>query len=142
VALHVYSASTLYRCELHKDSALGGPTAVRLVRECQEAMRDVVLGVHDGFQGTASWAGFLPGSDHIILNTHPYFAFDGAKNDPPVATGMEIVGSQPEAGDGVVAGGIWPMQVCSARGPAFNTSCLSFISVSLLPFGLRHGVAK
>jgi hypothetical protein len=100
------------------------------------------MSVHDGFQGTASWAGFLPGSDRIILDTHPYFAFDGAKNDAPVATGTEIVGSQPEAGDGVVAGGIWPKQACSAWGPALNTRCVSFISVSLLPFGLRHGVAK
>ncbi|KAJ7892517.1 glycoside hydrolase family 5 protein [Mycena olivaceomarginata] len=84
------------------------------------------MSVHDGFQGTASWAGFLPGSDRIILDTHPYFAFDGAKNDAPVATGTEIVGSQPEAGDGVVAGGIWPKQACSAWGPALNTSRSAF----------------
>ncbi|KAJ7806004.1 hypothetical protein B0H14DRAFT_3153087 [Mycena olivaceomarginata] len=70
--------------------------------------------------------GHGPGSDRIIVDTHPYFAFDGAKNDAPVATGTEIVGSQPEAGDGVVAGGIWPKQACSAWGPALNTSRSAF----------------
>ncbi|RPD58867.1 glycoside hydrolase [Lentinus tigrinus ALCF2SS1-7] len=27
--------------------------------------------IHDSFQGTASWADFLPGSDRIVLDTHP-----------------------------------------------------------------------
>ncbi|KAJ7843411.1 hypothetical protein B0H14DRAFT_3868571 [Mycena olivaceomarginata] len=30
------------------------------------------ISIHDGFQAPASWAGFLPGSDRIILDTHPY----------------------------------------------------------------------
>ncbi|KAJ7872273.1 hypothetical protein B0H14DRAFT_2722071 [Mycena olivaceomarginata] len=34
------------------------------------------ISIHDAFQGTVSLAGFLPGSDRIILDTHPYFARD------------------------------------------------------------------
>ncbi|KAJ7351416.1 hypothetical protein DFH08DRAFT_1078433 [Mycena albidolilacea] len=45
----------------------------------------VSLSIHDGFQGTTSRASFLLGSDRIILDTHPYFAFDGAPNDSPIA---------------------------------------------------------
>ncbi|KAI0959157.1 hypothetical protein AcW1_004072 [Taiwanofungus camphoratus] len=28
--------------------------------------------IHDGFQSLGSWADFLPGSDRIVLDTHPY----------------------------------------------------------------------
>jgi hypothetical protein len=45
----------------------------------------VSLTIHDGFRGTTSRAGFLLGSDRVILDTHPYFAFDGAPNDSPIA---------------------------------------------------------
>ncbi|KAI0759749.1 glycoside hydrolase [Trametes elegans] len=38
--------------------------------------------IHDGFQGTGSWKDFLPGSDRIILDTHPYVAFGGDFNHP------------------------------------------------------------
>jgi hypothetical protein len=47
------------------------------------------ISIHDGFQSTASWASFLPGSDRIILDTHPYFAFDGTPNDAPIATSLD-----------------------------------------------------
>ncbi|KAJ7619913.1 hypothetical protein DFH06DRAFT_937488, partial [Mycena polygramma] len=30
------------------------------------------ISIHDGFDGTASWAVFLPGSDRIILDTRQY----------------------------------------------------------------------
>ncbi|KAF8514621.1 glycoside hydrolase superfamily [Gautieria morchelliformis] len=43
------------------------------------------LSIHDGFQGLESWANFLPGSDRIILDTHPYFAFDGSPNTQPLS---------------------------------------------------------
>jgi hypothetical protein len=69
------------------------------------------ISIHDGFNGTAAWAGFLPGSDRIILDTHPYFAFDQQPNDAPIATSE----------DPASAGGIWPHQACSAWGPAINT---------------------
>ncbi|KAJ7929518.1 glycoside hydrolase [Mycena leptocephala] len=74
------------------------------------------ISIHDGFNGTAAWAGFLPGSDRIILDTHPYFAFDQQPNDAPIATSE----------DPASAGGIWPHQACSAWGPAINTSQTAF----------------
>ncbi|KAJ7605280.1 glycoside hydrolase superfamily [Mycena polygramma] len=74
------------------------------------------ISIHDGFDGTASWAGFLPGSDRIILDTHPYFAFDQQPNDSPIATSE----------DPASAGGIWPKQACSALGPSINTSRTAF----------------
>ncbi|KAJ7912445.1 hypothetical protein B0H13DRAFT_1874823 [Mycena leptocephala] len=43
------------------------------------------LSIHDGSQGTTSRASFPLGSDRMILDTHPYFAFDGAPNDSPIA---------------------------------------------------------
>ncbi|KAJ7844464.1 hypothetical protein B0H13DRAFT_2411429 [Mycena leptocephala] len=55
------------------------------------------ISIQDDFQGTASWAGFLSGSDRIIFDTHPYFAFDGAPNDSPIAPST----------DPLEAGGIW-----------------------------------
>jgi hypothetical protein len=71
------------------------------------------IAIHDGFVGTASWAGFLPGSDRIVLDTHPYFAFDNLPNDSPIATGT-----------GLEAGGIWPLQACNAWGAGMNTRCV------------------
>ncbi|KAK7685287.1 hypothetical protein QCA50_011650 [Cerrena zonata] len=38
--------------------------------------------VHDGFLGLTPWKGFLPGSDRIVLDTHPYVAFGGGLNQP------------------------------------------------------------
>lgn len=73
------------------------------------------IAIHDGFLGTAAWANFLQGSDRIILDTHPYFAFDGQSIGPPIATGT-----------GLSAGGIWPQQACNAWGPGINTSQTAF----------------
>ncbi|KAJ8594245.1 glycoside hydrolase family 5 protein [Rhizopogon salebrosus TDB-379] len=73
------------------------------------------IAIHDGFLGTAAWADFLQGSDRIILDTHPYFAFDGSSNGQPIATGT-----------GLSAGGIWPQQACNAWGPGMNTSQTAF----------------
>ena len=58
------------------------------------------ISIHDGFQGTASWANFLPGSDRINLDTHPYFAFDGQPNDDPIDT--------------------WGLRACNGWGPGIN----------------------
>ncbi|KAJ7906899.1 hypothetical protein B0H13DRAFT_1538711, partial [Mycena leptocephala] len=74
-----------------------------------------LISIHDGFQGTASWTGFLPGSDRVILDTHPYFAFD-QQNDVPIATST----------DPAQAGGVWPKQTCSTWGPSLNTSRTAF----------------
>jgi glucan 1,3-beta-glucosidase len=69
--------------------------------------------IHDGFLGVASWAGFLQGSDRIILDTHPYFAFDGTSSTAPIATGT-----------GLQAGGIWPQTACNSWADSMNTRCL------------------
>ncbi|KAJ7511119.1 glycoside hydrolase family 5 protein [Mycena galericulata] len=74
------------------------------------------ISIHDGFIGVATWAGFLPGSDRIILDTHPYFAFDEQPNDAPIATST----------DPASAGGTWPAQACNAWGPSINTSRTAF----------------
>ncbi|THH27838.1 hypothetical protein EUX98_g6353 [Antrodiella citrinella] len=76
------------------------------------------IAMHDGFQGPAAWAGFLPGSDRIILDTHPYFAFDGQPNDEPTNT--------PASGDPSGFGGPWPLQACNSWGASLNTSRSQF----------------
>lgn len=43
------------------------------------------ISIHDGFQSLSIWENFLPGSDRINLDTHPYFAFGGVAIDPSVA---------------------------------------------------------
>lgn len=64
------------------------------------------ISIHDGFTGISKWyacillsvcyignlcsalnrADFLPNSDRIVLDTHPYFAFDGSPNIDPLST--------------------------------------------------------
>ncbi|KAG1738191.1 glycoside hydrolase family 5 protein [Suillus lakei] len=73
------------------------------------------IAIHDGFEGLSSWAGFLEGSDRVILDTHPYFAFSGNPNPEPIATGT-----------GLDAGGIWPTLACSKWATAMNTSQTAF----------------
>ncbi|TFY57321.1 hypothetical protein EVG20_g8595 [Dentipellis fragilis] len=72
--------------------------------------------VHDGFIGVSNWAGFLPGSDRIILDTHPYFAFSGQANNAPLI---------PDDGLGE-PGGVWPKQACSSWGGSINASQSAF----------------
>ncbi|KAJ7054682.1 glycoside hydrolase family 5 protein [Mycena amicta] len=74
------------------------------------------ISIHDGFDGVPNWAGFLPGSDRIILDTHPYFAFDGQPNNAPIATSE----------DPASAGGGWPKQACNAWGASINNSQTAF----------------
>ncbi|KAJ7679760.1 hypothetical protein B0H17DRAFT_1206407 [Mycena rosella] len=54
-------------------------------------MASACLTTSDGFQGVASWAGFLPGSDGMILDTHPYVVFDQRPNDTLIATSDDPV---------------------------------------------------
>ncbi|KAJ6533670.1 glycoside hydrolase superfamily [Mycena capillaripes] len=74
------------------------------------------ISIHDGFDPVATWAGFLPGADRVILDTHPYFAFNQQPNDAPIATST----------DPALAGGVWPRQACDTWGPSFNTSLFTF----------------
>lgn len=59
------------------------------------------ISIHDGFQGTGDWAGFFPGADRMMLDTHPYFAFNGQPNLNPIS--------------------FFPQQMCIAYGPGMNT---------------------
>jgi hypothetical protein len=72
------------------------------------------ISIHDGFIGIARWAGFFTGSDRIMLDTHPYFAFNGDANIAPISTGT-----------GANAGGTWPAQACN-WGDGMNTSQTAF----------------
>ncbi|KAJ7682559.1 glycoside hydrolase family 5 protein [Mycena polygramma] len=71
--------------------------------------------IHDGFQSVDSWAGFLMGSDRIILDTHPYFSFGGIDT-------ASIAENDPQGNPG----GKWPAQACNAWGPPINASQSAF----------------
>jgi len=62
--------------------------------------------IHDGFSGISSWQGFLPNSDRIVLDTHPYFAFDGQPNTQPLSD--------------------YATMPCNAWAPGINASQLNF----------------
>jgi glucan 1,3-beta-glucosidase len=55
--------------------------------------------IHDGFRGPGEFAGFLSGSDRMIIDTHPYFAFNGESNTEPIGV------------DGL--GDSWPARACA-----------------------------
>lgn len=67
------------------------------------------MSIHDGFAGLSTWAGFLSGSDRIVLDTHPYFAFDGSGSTAPIDTGT-----------GINAGGTWPAAACNRWASELN----------------------
>jgi len=82
------------------------------------------IAVHDGFVGVSQWADFLPGSDRIVLDTHPYFAFNGQSNTSPI-----------DADDGLgEPGGVWPKQACNSWGPNINNRSVS------LPFSRESNI--
>jgi len=68
------------------------------------------IAIHDGFQAS-KWQGFLPGSDRIMMDTHPYFAFGGTNLNPISVPGAD---GKP--------GGVWPLQACNTWGPRMNNS--------------------
>ncbi|RPD62162.1 glycoside hydrolase [Lentinus tigrinus ALCF2SS1-7] len=53
-----------------------------MIRDITGIGKGAYIVIHDGFQGTGSWKDFLPGSDRIILDTHPYVAFGGDFDHP------------------------------------------------------------
>ncbi|KAF7307895.1 Glycoside hydrolase family 5 protein [Mycena kentingensis (nom. inval.)] len=69
------------------------------------------ISIHDGFDGVPNWAGFLTGSDRMILD-----AFSGQPNDEPVATSEDLL----------TAGGKWPKQACDGWGQDFKNSQTEF----------------
>jgi len=74
------------------------------------------ISIHDTFLGLTTWANFLPGSDRIALDSHPYFAFDTVPATSPIDTGT-----------GINAGGTWPANACDRWASIFNTRCVSFL---------------
>ncbi|PPQ80107.1 hypothetical protein CVT25_001475 [Psilocybe cyanescens] len=73
------------------------------------------ISIHDGFQGLPAWAGFLNGADRVILDIHPYFAFDDSPATAPIDTGT-----------GAGAGGTWPQAACNRWMSSMNTSRTAF----------------
>jgi len=71
------------------------------------------ISIHDGFIGLSQWAGFLPNSDRIAIDTHPYFAFNGGTNTAPI-----------NVGTGSNAGGVWPSQACQSWAAGINQRCV------------------
>ena len=67
------------------------------------------ISIHDGFLSGSEWAGFLQGSDRIMLDKHSYFSFGGSQPQP-----LDIVGA-----NGYL-GGQWPSTACSAWGGPTN----------------------
>ncbi|KAI0922151.1 hypothetical protein AcW2_006923 [Taiwanofungus camphoratus] len=53
-----------------------------MIRNISGTGNGAYMVIHDGFQSLGSWADFLPGSDRIVLDTHPYVAFGGGLNQP------------------------------------------------------------
>jgi hypothetical protein len=72
--------------------------------------------IHDGFAGLAEWANFLPGSDRISLDVHPYISFNGQSNTAPLI-GDDGTGEP---------GGVWPLQACTTFG-GVNARCVSLL---------------
>jgi hypothetical protein len=60
------------------------------------------IAIHDGFTGLTQWADFLPGSDRIALDSHPYLAFSGQSTATPIVA---------DDGSGE-PGGVYVQQAC------------------------------
>lgn len=86
------------------------------LREITGIGKGFYIAIGDGFAGISTWAGYLPNSDRIILDSHPYFAFNGDANDSPIIT---------TGADGN-PGGVWPEQACSSWASQMVTSQSAF----------------
>ena len=69
--------------------------------------------------GLDYWATSFTGADRLIIDTHPYVAFNGQPNLAPVDTGT-----------GPGAGGVWPAMACGWGG-AITTRCFE-VALELL----------
>ncbi|KAF9783864.1 glycoside hydrolase family 5 protein [Thelephora terrestris] len=78
--------------------------AHNVLREITGIGKGYYISIGNGFAAINSWDGFLPNSDRIILDSHPYFAFNGEANDSPIST----------TGPDGNYGGVWPQQACSS----------------------------
>src|SRR5258705_12091636 len=78
---------TFVRWSLHLSMELSFYRAHQIIREHVTGLgagHGPYIVIHDGFSGLSNWAGFLSGSDRMVLDTHPYFAFDGSPNTAPL----------------------------------------------------------
>jgi len=66
--------------------------------------------LHDSFKALDTWAGFMAGADRMVIDTHPYFAFDKTPATAPIDTGT-----------GAGAGGTWPQAACTRWASSMNT---------------------
>jgi len=73
-------------------SQIGVDTITSFYIEMHDMMRNITglgkgpfISVHDGFQPLEQWQTFLPGSDRIALDSHPYFAFADPLDSSPLA---------------------------------------------------------
>ncbi|KAG9076861.1 hypothetical protein FS749_011316 [Ceratobasidium sp. UAMH 11750] len=73
-------------------SQIGIDTITSFYIEMHDMMRNITglgkgpfISVHDGFQPLEQWQTFLPGSDRIALDSHPYFAFADVLDSSPLA---------------------------------------------------------
>ncbi|QRV89868.1 Cellulase (glycosyl hydrolase family 5 protein) [Ceratobasidium sp. AG-Ba] len=73
-------------------SQIGIDTITSFYIEMHDMMRNITgygkgpfISIHDGFQPLEEWVNFLPGSDRIALDSHPYFAFASPLDSSPLA---------------------------------------------------------
>ena len=72
--------------------------------------KGVYLGFHDPYTPLTHWPdGFMTGADRIVIDAHPYLAFDS-----PASTATIDTGTGPDAG------GQWPVEPCQRWGATFN----------------------
>ena len=73
-------------------SDIGIDTITSFYIEMHDMMRNITglgkgpwISIHDGFQPLEQWVDFLPGSDRIALDSHPYFAFATPLDSTPLS---------------------------------------------------------
>nr|VWP01326.1 Protein kinase domain-containing protein [Ganoderma boninense] len=82
-----------------------------LIRSITGIGKGAYIVIHDGFQADITWKDFLPGSDRIVLDTHPYVAFGGDFDHPlsywPQAGCIAYGNNQSQMDFGVTISGEW-----------------------------------
>ncbi|KAG2012277.1 exo-beta-1,3-glucanase [Coprinopsis cinerea AmutBmut pab1-1] len=70
------------------------------------------IAIGDGLRSPLDWEGLLPNADRVIMDAHPYVAFDRSHDTSPLTDLAE---------DGEF-GGIWPRTACQRWGPLINST--------------------
>lgn len=90
--------------------------AYEMIRGITGIGKGPYISIHDAFLGLQIWEGFMQGADRVMLDTHPYFAFDGGTATAPIDTGV-----------GPGAGGTWPQAACNRWETIMNNRFAEFI---------------